>query len=892
MPKYTWNSIRDKKEELQALIATIDQVDGVISSEADMRLQNLITQLRSLEEKPEQENAERIFNEGMEMLGDRIGYIKEEYKDKYGSIQNISGFQAMEDRLNLPQPGTAAFLAEAYRSVLADEQYVGNQAPELTMGSLALLYDRVKDAEDWRSVRISADEICNMKERTGPAIDLLTELVNHSEITMFNDLSPKNVIAMIQNQKNGKETGNLLYGAYVKGAPKRLEQRLKNGVDAITPKPYEPKEGLSPEEQAKRREDRVKKNKKYADKKAMELIADLLSCRAVMQFDPNDKEKSVLEAAGIGEKTDKTVMKYAPEFIESMPRKDLVKLIQKGMDGSALEAAFRQHIAQLDALPEGLPDTLRPTAKERIEALQRKIKSKETSAEQKRWFANEIIATREAVNAQRGGAGLDSKVPDGIGELTETVEKNMQLIFRGTSHPEKEYSKYILSAATSGHGGKMMETYQKNYGLRINRLSMHEDLPQDLDDRLMPTAKSRVEAMQVRLRNAPNLYDADELTEEAVKCLAGILAARENVDAKLGGKGLENKLKDVQLLTKRTRELEEALSVLDGQELDTLYQQALSGHGGKMKQTFESDAYQKKISEGLAARQRAAEEARLAEQRKADAEKKVMEGQKASLENLNERKAKSLKVVQERIHAERQKLENAKSPEEQELAVANLLYLNRVKDFGNPADQTKATKDESMQPEVEKLRSNEVYNKYFKKMVSKEALGEVQKGNEETLSAIWKNAVEKKNSFAKKMAEELEDLKKTQNKEARHNCVARILYLNDREENGRPDKQATWMKEENIRNASKAIQDSPAFRKFVDYGNNKEQEAGFMNAVNEAEHGNIKKLVDLWNDTALEVKESTLNQSGPSAQRTVDNKQVEANREEKKADGPLLSSVG
>ena len=65
-----------------------------------------------------------------------------------------------------------------------------------------------------------------------------------------------------------------------------------------------------------------------------------------------------------------------------------------------------------------------------------------------------------------------------------------------------------------------------------------------------------------------------------------------------------------------------------------------------------------------------------------------------------------------------------------------------------------------------------------------------------------------------------------------------------------------------------------------------------MNAVNEAEHGNIKKLVDLWNDTALEVKKSTLNQSGPSAQKTVDNKQVEANQKEKKADDPLLSNVG
>lgn len=244
------------------------------------------------------------------------------------------------------------------------------------------------------------------------------------------------------------------------------------------------------------------------------------------------------------------------------------------------------------------------TAKQRIEELQKLIKSKKVDDEEKAMYAMQILAIREAVNAERGGKNLDAQVTPELLRQAENRAKDLNrelyyaLQINDPSYEKagmKAFQKYIFSNATKGHGGQMMENYNMIMRKKLNFETREEALPEDMDVRRMPTAKERIEVLQQQLRIEG--FDIGE--DNRRRCLAGILAARESVGAVRGGKNLKNTIPDAKRFNRQAAEFDLKLSVLDEKEMEKLNQLAIKGHGGEMKEfvdgIFKSPEFQNKF---------------------------------------------------------------------------------------------------------------------------------------------------------------------------------------------------------------------------------------------------------------------------------------------------------
>lgn len=243
------------------------------------------------------------------------------------------------------------------------------------------------------------------------------------------------------------------------------------------------------------------------------------------------------------------------------------------------------------------------TAKQRIEELQKLIKSKKVDDNEKAMYAMQILAIREAVNAERGGKNLDAQLtPEMLRQAENRAEDLSQELYNALQIDDpsyekagrKAFQKYIFSNATKGHGGQMMENYDMIMRKKLNYDLREEALPEDMDVRRMPTAKERIEVLQQQLR----MEDFDIGEDNRRKCLAGILAARESVGAIRGGKNLKNTIPDAQKFNRQAAEFNLKLSVLGEEEIEKLGRLAVKGHGGEMKEfvdgIFKSPEFQSK----------------------------------------------------------------------------------------------------------------------------------------------------------------------------------------------------------------------------------------------------------------------------------------------------------
>ena len=248
------------------------------------------------------------------------------------------------------------------------------------------------------------------------------------------------------------------------------------------------------------------------------------------------------------------------------------------------------------------------TAKKLIEQLQKRINSRKVSDEEKAMYAMQILAIREAVNAERGGKNLDTELTPG--DVRDAERRAQQLnteLYRALQMDDpsyekagtKAFKKYIFSNATKGHGGQMMENYDMIMRKKINFETREDALPEDLDPKHLPTAKERIEVLQAQLR----IEGFDIGDENRRRCLAGILAARENVGAVRGGKNLKNKITDARAFNRLGDELQRKLSVFSEEQIEKMNELALKGHGGEMKDyadgIFKSKEFQDKYKASM-----------------------------------------------------------------------------------------------------------------------------------------------------------------------------------------------------------------------------------------------------------------------------------------------------
>lgn len=742
MPKFTWEYLRSRPEEMNKLIDLIGHFDAYTSSETDPRLKNFVKQLVQLRDDPEQVNAEHIFNSGMQMLGDRMGYYigakPKDAKETEDILKKRFGSEDLEDlmdSLDLPKPGTGAYVAESMRSQVYDE-LVGDlmfSGVEQLFCSYAAFNDMVRGQPDWRRATIDQKQLEERKK------DIGAELTATSNSDFLAELSNEDRIYMIMSGQDGAGLNSFLSRKYIEGAFGRLAEYRKSAREGGPmfpegPEQYKIAYDMSPKELEKRRTEWAEKEIANCDRYAAKKVASMLACRAVMQLTP-EADDTFWDAGVIGKDTYNVAIKYAPGVVASMSRKDLSRIMRKDQDGAALEAAFRKHIATLDEIPSELPDELRPSAKERIEALQEKVKSKETTPSQKRKYALEIIATREAVGAQRGGAGLDATVPANMRERTRKVKENMEKLFKGVENATENFDKYVVSGVTKGHGGKMVEAYRKYYSERVSRVNRGGDLPVDLEDSRMPTARNRIEELQERMRAGENTKSRIEYRNETIRCVAAILAARENVNAKRGGSGLNQQLRDAAQLARRTRELESRLGMLDGDSLYELRELAYKGHGGEMKNAFEKEKYQKQIRDGQKAEKE--RQTRLAELEAKRAQREAQEAEQAAKQKeAKERLDKRMEFV-------RQELGRADNPRTRELCLAEMLYLNDTKTMASPTEQLQRLDMTATRKNVTDIQQSELFQKEFKNNLSDKALEDAKNGKIEGLVSTWNDAAKK-----------------------------------------------------------------------------------------------------------------------------------------------------
>ena len=230
-----------------------------------------------------------------------------------------------------------------------------------------------------------------------------------------------------------------------------------------------------------------------------------------------------------------------------------------------------------------------PIVKDYIEELQREVQAMPKPAlspaqlDDQKSIAMKILAARIGINARAGSVGgsalKKNREHDKEVNAFRSLEQSgaMEVFFRETA-PNK-----LRSLLLTGHGGELEKSIQ-------TYIAGLDKLPAGVPERLMPTAKQRCEALQAKLKDAPDAQRTEELYKE-------LLAARESVGAKRGGAGLENKLSAEGVAGARSRIEQDSTmrSALSAASRDPKCSaMALRGHGGALVDALKKSAVRDK----------------------------------------------------------------------------------------------------------------------------------------------------------------------------------------------------------------------------------------------------------------------------------------------------------
>lgn len=165
--------------------------------------------------------------------------------------------------------------------------------------------------------------------------------------------------------------------------------------------------------------------------------------------------------------------------------------------GGALEDAFKKYVLTLSKIPGDVPKDYMPNARERTEALQDKIKSREFAAyspSAKVSLYRELIATRTAADSMRG----DKKTLD-ITVDPEKLEANREKLANCravTDFLEDADERVLRDAATAGHGGALEDKLKAEV---VKQTLETGKLPAGLPDRHLPSAADLQEEFRNKL---------------------------------------------------------------------------------------------------------------------------------------------------------------------------------------------------------------------------------------------------------------------------------------------------------------------------------------------------------------------------------------------------------
>ena len=365
---------------------------------------------------------------------------------------NVADFADFLDGIQMPEPGTAEeFLCVT--NVKTGVNWADRSEESLQksdsgtiggfLGMYAALEEKTKGVQNWEKVPMSAEKDPLVDKLYNSAYAGLAECFRTSE----EKLEGIGLLDKCHKRENCKEASQKMAQLFFeRGIPRRADE-LKAGLH---------------NSQKLRNADYI--FKKSEEERQTEIAKDIgekltdFLLPEVLKPESLPKDATFPEALELYDKTrDQLEHELLPDFVRAGSERAFVQMLDRKDGTQRLTNAFRKHLAGLDKVPGGLPDALRPSAKERIEALQEKLKAEKDAAKKQNLVA-EIIATRELAGAQRGGKGLENHAdPAAVEARTAKIAAEMNKVYAGDS---KGMDK-LVAQATSGHGGKMMESYNK-----------------------------------------------------------------------------------------------------------------------------------------------------------------------------------------------------------------------------------------------------------------------------------------------------------------------------------------------------------------------------------------------------------------------------------------------
>jgi len=332
--------------------------------------------------------------------------------------KSIPGADRFLEQIGMPERGTAGYVFDRSRDFLmytalyhgkGQQRQMDGQAGQIHIATAYALREATKGAKDWRKVPVTDEymdqrrvEIDHDLDGTGTLSDILTQMGKGAG-TLCAPLicaEPEDLTDTI----NERYCSEILPGAvkdvqqdYAKYLGKADVELNGNNVVEIA-MPTMIKAGLA-----------------ASDPKKYKTFQDL------------DKEE-------------RKYRQLYESFYQNIPDEDLSELLAG--DPAQLLGAVQEYA---------------PPAKDRIEELQKALKTEKDMAKKLRITA-EIMANRELAGVQRGGKGLENRPdPAAVAERTEELAAEMVKVYK----KKPKTMDQLIAQATSGHGGKMMEAYEK-----------------------------------------------------------------------------------------------------------------------------------------------------------------------------------------------------------------------------------------------------------------------------------------------------------------------------------------------------------------------------------------------------------------------------------------------
>ena len=457
MAKYTWESIRKDtktRDELYAAIEALSQglelqakemdpnkIEEInvylIARERAPRVREILQRMREL---PDEGGKNPDFEDCMANISGMLSEMEKRQPKEYQTLTGIEGFQDLRESCDSMMPAKNTVGAVA----LDERTFIHSDEPKETIDTMGVktlagflaMNELTEGVEDWRSVPVSEEEYSTKREDYYELLSIYgtTYSLTDDKEFMKSLSAPGKVTSVAQK-------GYQLFYDSFQNARKEYPEKYRRDVKSDD-----------------------EKFKKMA-------FSHFMTLRALEgEVKPDGSIKAVKDSML---KYEAAFDEISLEFMASMPPKKLDALLARGSSDKTVEKEVRKFVANLDKIPEGLPKDVQPSAKERIEALQQKLKAEKDMAAKMRLTA-EIIATREMAGAQLGGKGLENR-PDPAAVEARTAELAAEMGKVRESDP-KAMDK-LVAQATSGHGGKMMEAYHakaksSTYLEYINKLDL------------------------------------------------------------------------------------------------------------------------------------------------------------------------------------------------------------------------------------------------------------------------------------------------------------------------------------------------------------------------------------------------------------------------------------